>query len=66
VICLREWLLSDTNAGASSERREALLELYLQSLFADERLGPGAGRHSLSAGVLRLVLEALSQEQASG
>lgn len=64
VVCLGEWLSSDVDTGTRAERREALLELYLQSLLADERLGSAAGCHAVSAGVLRLVLEALAQEQS--
>lgn len=66
MVCVREWLSPDSDSRALTERREDLLDLYLQSLSADERAGVAAGHHRLSAGVLKLVLETLDQEQAQG
>ncbi len=48
-----------------AEDAGALLDLYLRSLFIDERLGRGKGRHELSRRVFHVVLGRLPRAKGA-
>lgn len=66
MVGLPEWITPTPALQCRSDRSERLLSLYIQSLFVDERAGIGADRHRVSAGVFRLMLDALGEECSEG